>query len=186
MPKKEEGIGAWMTIIEIISLIGVVTNSAMIIMTFKAREEFAKYLNASNVHSVGEYIGGSSSDSYTGGSGSTRSAIRNKISNSSVFNSRPVDYLSSEVNFLWLMVAVEHCVIILKLVLREYIEGKEGIFVGGAGVVSGSELGGAGGLTEICFFSFSCPFFVCSSRCAALGGGSGDCRTSRRRSGGRN
>ena len=117
IPKKEEGIGAWMTIVEIISLIGVVVNSAMIIMTFKARESFQKLFET---------------NFYSNSNNNNNNTNNNMFSNSSnvsattfgyLQESVPPDlYLSSDLNFLWVMVAVEHCVIIFKLVLREFIE----------------------------------------------------------------
>ena len=113
IPKKEEGIGAWLTIIEIISLIGVVTNSAMIIITFKAREKIVYYFNAT-----------SSAQIISGGidlSSSSSSIDVPVPTNSSIDQSELRYYLSNETNFLWLIICLEHFIIILKLMLREYI-----------------------------------------------------------------
>ena len=97
IPKKEEGIGAWMTIVEIISLIGVVVNSAMIITTFKARDSFQNLFGHRGRH------------------------FNISSTNTTLSDSDP---LSTDLNFLWMMIAVEHGVIIFKLIIREFIEDK--------------------------------------------------------------
>lgn len=47
MPNKEFGIGSWCIIIEIVSLIGVVSNTVMIISTFSSRAVFLQYVDES-------------------------------------------------------------------------------------------------------------------------------------------
>lgn len=47
MPMKEFGIGSWLPIIEIISLLGVVSNTVMIVSTFASREIFLQYVSDS-------------------------------------------------------------------------------------------------------------------------------------------
>ena len=113
IPKKEEGIGAWMTIVEIISLIGIVMNAAMIIMTFKSRDQFEKLLNTSAVSEVAQFELFAADPSMS---------LNNTMNTTTAVSSVSDGYFSTDVNFLWLMVFVEHGIIILKLILREFIE----------------------------------------------------------------